>query len=63
MAYFKRAEFWHRTRCLSEDFEAFRKRDLSNEKLLYLELDGTYLESRGKDRVQDSQHHDGARDA
>ena len=31
------------TRCLSEDFEAFRKRDLSNEKLLYLELDGTYL--------------------
>ena len=28
------------TRCLSEDFEAFRKRDLSNEKLLYLELDG-----------------------
>ena len=31
------------TRCLSEDFEAFRIRDLSNEKLLYLELDGTYL--------------------
>ena len=31
------------TRCLSEDFEAFRKRDLSNEKLLYLEFDGTYL--------------------
>ena len=31
------------TRCLSEDFEAFRKRDLSNEKLLYFELDGTYL--------------------
>ena len=31
------------TRCLSEDFEAFRKRDLSNEELLYLELDGTYL--------------------
>ena len=31
------------TRCLSEDFEAFRKRDLSNEKLLYLELDGTFL--------------------
>ena len=28
------------TRCLSEDFEAFRKRDLSNEKLL-LELDGS----------------------
>ena len=27
------------TRCLSEDFEAFRKRDLSNEKLLYLELE------------------------
>ena len=72
MAYFKRAEFWHRTgcrrvtlrrpfadvlsgtgvsksvvsrvtRCLSEDLEAFRKRVLSNEKLLYLELDGTYL--------------------
>jgi putative transposase len=31
------------TECLSEDFEAFRKRDLSGEKLLYLELDGTYL--------------------
>ena len=30
------------TRCLSEDFEAFRKRDLSNEKLLYLELDGKH---------------------
>jgi CBS domain-containing protein len=31
------------TECLSEDFEAFRKRDLSGEQLLYLELDGTYL--------------------
>lgn len=31
------------TRCLSEDFEKFRKRDLSKEDLLYLELDGTYL--------------------
>ena len=38
------------TRCLSEDFEAFRKRDLS-EKLLYLELDArsaTTKERRGK---------------
>jgi transposase-like protein len=31
------------TECLSEDFEAFRRRDLSGEELLYLELDGTYL--------------------
>jgi transposase-like protein len=31
------------TRCLSEDFESFRRRDLSKEELLYLELDGTYL--------------------
>ena len=31
------------TRCLSEDFETFRRRDLSKEELLYLELDGTYL--------------------
>ena len=31
------------TRCLSEDFEAFRNRDLSKEELVYLELDGTYL--------------------
>lgn len=31
------------TDCLSEDFEAFRTRDLSGEELLYLELDGTYL--------------------
>ena len=31
------------TRCLSEDFERFENGDLSNEKLLYLELDGTYL--------------------
>jgi len=31
------------TECLSEDFEAFRSRDLSSEAILYLELDGTYL--------------------
>jgi len=31
------------TECLSEDFEKFRTRDLSEEDLLYLELDGTYL--------------------
>lgn len=31
------------TDCLSEDFEAFRERDLTGEELLYLELDGTYL--------------------
>ena len=31
------------TERLSDDFEAFRKRDLSGEPLLYLELDGTYL--------------------
>jgi putative transposase len=31
------------TECLSEDFEAFRKRDLSAEQRLYLELDGTYM--------------------
>jgi putative transposase len=31
------------TECLSEDFEAFRNRDLSGEQLLYLELDGTYM--------------------
>ena len=31
------------TQCLSDDFEAFRNRDLSKEELLYLELDGTYL--------------------
>jgi transposase-like protein len=31
------------TECLSEDFDAFRSRDLSGEDLLYLELDGTYL--------------------
>ena len=31
------------TRCLSEDFETFRRRDLSKEELLYLEFDGTYL--------------------
>ena len=28
------------TQCLSDDFEVFRKRDLSSEELLYLELDG-----------------------
>ena len=26
-----------------DDFEVFRKRDLSSEELLYLELDGTFL--------------------
>ena len=31
------------TQCLSDDFEVFRKRDLSSEELLYLELDGTFL--------------------
>lgn len=31
------------TECLAEDFERFRTRDLSQEDLLYLELDGTYL--------------------
>ena len=31
------------TECLAEDLEAFRRRDLSAEDLLYLELDGTYL--------------------
>ena len=29
------------TRCLWEDFEVFLKRNLSNEEVLYLELDGT----------------------
>ncbi len=31
------------TQCLSDDFEVFRKRDLSSEELLYLEIDGTFL--------------------
>jgi len=31
------------TECLAEDFERFRTRDLGQEDLLYLELDGTYL--------------------
>ena len=31
------------TKCLSDDFEVFRTRELSNEELLYLEIDGTYL--------------------
>jgi putative transposase len=31
------------TECLAHDFEVFRARDLGEEELLYLELDGTYL--------------------
>jgi transposase-like protein len=31
------------TECLHEDFETFRARDLGQDELVYLELDGTYL--------------------
>ena len=31
------------TQCLSDDFEVFRKRDLSSAELSRLELDGTFL--------------------
>ena len=37
------------TQCLSDDFEVFRKRDLSSEELLYLELDGTFEVFRKRD--------------
>ena len=44
------------TRCLSEDFEAFRKRDLSNEKLLYLELDGQPVTEKIADITKETTH-------
>ncbi len=34
------------TECLSEDLKAFQDRDLSQENVLYLFLDGTYVKYR-----------------
>ena len=55
------------TECLHEDFESFRTRDLGQDELLYLELDGTYLRYHlGADRkepilVATGYHWDGSR--
>ena len=42
------------TQCLSDDFEVFRKRDLSSEELLYLELDRSCATTREQRRKSPS---------